>query len=194
MRSARSIAGSLGCAACVLAVLGVGAGSASANTPNLMMDDKTIRSSTNGIVDMPFAVWLDAAADHEVSVYYRTTADTAVPDLDYTSVSGVLTFPVGVVQQEFNVPILPDVQQEVTFFIDLSGAVGANLGVFRAVGTIQPVDSAALTSAMCGSFAGPANLAGFYAVCWLGLAGMKWGRRRRGDWKRCQEKVSGTFL
>jgi Calx-beta domain-containing protein len=70
-----------------------------------------------------------------VTVSYTTADDTAVAGLDYEPVSGVLTFPPGVTQQQVTVGVLGDGLNEPfeRFLLRLVGAEGAALG--RSPGT-----------------------------------------------------------
>ena len=66
-----------------------------------------------------------------VSVNYATAAVNAIPGVDYVAVSGTLTFPPGVTQESFTLPILGNSPNpnDATIALDLSDAVGgASLG------------------------------------------------------------------
>ncbi|MCL4266213.1 MAG: DUF11 domain-containing protein [Anaerolineae bacterium] len=65
-----------------------------------------------------------------VSVVYETADGTALADEDYTAVSGILTFTVGMTEASIFVPILDDtvVEGDETFTVGLSDPVHATIG------------------------------------------------------------------
>ena len=72
-----------------------------------------------------------AGASGTVSVNYATAAVNAIPGEDYVAVTGTLTFPPGVTQESFTLPILGNSPNpnDATIAISLSGAMeGAALG------------------------------------------------------------------
>ena len=58
--------------------------------------------------NLDFAVTLNRAASHEVSVDYATKDETATAGLDYTAVSGTLVFAAGETERTVSVPVLDD--------------------------------------------------------------------------------------
>ena len=66
------------------------------------------------------------ALSTSVSVEYRTSPLTARPGLDYTAVSGTLTFWPGETTKFFNVPILinPEISPNLTLLVLLTNLVG----------------------------------------------------------------------
>jgi hypothetical protein len=102
-----------------------------------------------------------------------------VAGTDYTATSGTLTFGQGETSKSFGVPILknPSASADRTVNLTLSNPTGGAVlgGPNRAVLTITA--GAAKGSSGCGKGAGAANLAAFYALCWVGLACMKWAWR-----------------
>ncbi len=93
---------------------------------------------------LDFAVTLNRAAAHEVSVDYATENGTATAGEDYTAASGTLTFAAGETSHTVRVPILDDAIDEgkETFVLRLSNPRGAYLrGMHReATGTIRNDD------------------------------------------------------
>ncbi len=89
------------------------------------------------------------ASDGVARVNYLSYLGTAAPGLDYTPVSGTLTFNNAVLTQTFNVPIINDMQPEgdETVILYLTEALdGAALGArVRAVLTIRDNDATART-------------------------------------------------
>ena len=57
---------------------------------------------------LDFAVTLNRAVSHEVSVDYATKDETATAGLDYTATSGTLVFAAGVTERTVSVPVLDD--------------------------------------------------------------------------------------
>ena len=57
---------------------------------------------------LDFAVTLNRAVSHEVSVDYATKDETATAGLDYTATSGTLVFAAGVTAKTVSVPVLDD--------------------------------------------------------------------------------------
>ena len=78
---------------------------------------------------LDFAVTLNRAAAHEVSVDYATEDDTATAGADYTAMSGTLTFAAGETAKTVSVPVLDDAIDEgkETMRLKLSNPRGAYL-------------------------------------------------------------------
>lgn len=118
------------------------------------------------------AVTRDGDASDAVTVEYATSDGTGVAGVDYTATSGTLTFGRDETSKSFTVPILRNFQAsgDSTVDLTLSNPTGAALhGPNVAVLTIK--------GGGCGNHVGVANLGAFYALCWTGLAVMKWSRR-----------------
>jgi hypothetical protein len=79
------------------------------------------------------------------AVQYATAPGTATPGVDYTAVSGTLTFGLGVVDRTVRVPIVGDtsLEENETFVVHLSNAQGAVLLDAQATVTIVDDDIAA---------------------------------------------------
>ena len=94
---------------------------------------------------LDFAVTLNRAAAHEVSVDYATEDDTATAGADYTATSGTLTFAAGETAKTVSVPVLDDAIDEgkETMRLLLSNPKGAYLrGVHsKAKGVIRNDDT-----------------------------------------------------
>ena len=96
---------------------------------------------------LDFAVTLNRAAGHEISVDYATEDDTATAGADYTATSGTLTFAAGETAKTVAVPVLDDAIDEgkETMRLKLSNPKGAYLrnvhrqakGVIRNDDTLQ---------------------------------------------------------
>ncbi|MCY4554779.1 MAG: cadherin-like beta sandwich domain-containing protein, partial [Chloroflexi bacterium] len=78
---------------------------------------------------LDFAVTLNRAAAHEVSVDYATADDTATAGADYTATSGTLVFAAGETAKTVSVPVLDDAVDEgkETLHLHLSNPRGAYL-------------------------------------------------------------------
>ena len=96
-------------------------------TPTLSVNDTGVVEGNSGSVPLVFTVSLSAASGRSVSVNYATTPNTATAGIDFTSVSGTLTFAPGVVTQTVSVWVVPDVTDEPDegMFVDLTGPTGA---------------------------------------------------------------------
>lgn len=80
--------------------------------------------------DAVFPVTLSQPAFEAVAVAWRTEQGTAVDGVDYTGGSGILRFPPGTTSGTISVPILGNTfqQPDRSFYVRLSGVVGAQLG------------------------------------------------------------------
>ena len=97
---------------------------------------KAAYAVTEGDQDGIITVILDQPAGQPVTVNYTTTNITAFAPNDYSPTNGLLTFPVGVITQTFNVPVVddnvddPDLEQ---VGLSLSNPQNATLGLNSAV-------------------------------------------------------------
>ena len=101
-------------------------------------------SLSEGAGMMKFAVSLDPASGHTVTVRYATADGTATAGADYEAESGTLTFGAGSTQHTVAVPIVDDqVSEEMeTFTVTLSDPERATLSETTATGTITDDDEA----------------------------------------------------
>ena len=99
-------------------------------------------SLSEGAGVMKFAVSLDPASGHTVTVRYATADGTATAGADYEAESGTLTFGAGTTMQSIAVPIVDDqVSEEMeTFTVALSDPERATLSETTATGTIADDD------------------------------------------------------
>ncbi len=140
-----------------LLVLGNAQGAAISGSPvatgTIIDDDAPVNVSVTGGSapegqGVVFNVSLSSVSGKTVTVVYATTGvGTATAGLDYTPVSGTLTFAPGTTQQSVTVPTLGDILLEPneTFQLAISSPVNANLGVAQATGTIIDVPPAGLS-------------------------------------------------
>ena len=109
--------------------------------PELAIADASLtEGATGGAIH--FAVTLNPASGHTVSVDYATADGTATAGGDYTSVSGTLSIAAGTTAHTIAVPIVDDETFEETerFSVTLSGARHATLSTASATGTIEDND------------------------------------------------------
>ena len=144
-------------------------------TPALTAGDVAV---VRAAVPVPavFTVTLEPAASQTVTVSYATADGSAVAGVDYVATSGALTFAPGVVAQPINVTVNPAGPGPVrTFFVNLTGPVGAVLADAQGQGTIA--DAGFYTVAPCrvadtrnalGPLGGPALAGGSSRVFKLG--------------------------
>jgi hypothetical protein len=102
----------------------------------------SIAEGDSGSVNAVLTVTLGAASGQTVTVNYATADGTAKAGIDYTAVTGPLTFPPGTLTRQILVPILGDTLDEPneTFLVNLSGAVNAPIADGQGVGTIVDDD------------------------------------------------------
>ena len=104
--------------------------------------DARVAEGADATVD--FAVTLSRAASEAVTVDYATSDGTAKAGVDYTAVSGTLTFAPGETEKTVSVSVLDDSHDEgeETFTLTLSNVAGGNayLEDATATGTIENSD------------------------------------------------------
>ncbi len=109
----------------------------------IQMEGARAREGRDASLD--FAVILNRAAGHEVSVDYATADGTATAGADYTDMSGTLTFAAGETEKTVSVPVLDDAIDEgkETMRLRLSNPQGVYLrNIHRqAMGTIRNDDA-----------------------------------------------------
>ena len=97
----------------------------------------------NSPSSMVVTVSLSAASGQTVTTAYATAAGTATAGVDYATTAGTLSIPAGSLSGTITVPLTGDALNETneTFFLNLSGVTGANLGDGQALCTILDDDS-----------------------------------------------------
>jgi hypothetical protein len=115
--------------------------------PSLSINDVSVTEGNSGTVNATFTVTLSAVSSRTVTVAYATVNGTATAGLDYTGVTGTVTFAPGEMTQTVAVPILGDTLNEVneTFVVNLSSAVNAMIADGQGVGTILNDDEPSLS-------------------------------------------------
>jgi hypothetical protein len=106
--------------------------------PQISIDDASIFEGRRGAATLYMRVTLYSASTATVTVNYQTADGTAVAASDYGSASGALTFQPGETVKTIAISIKGDRKREPneTFRVQLSNAVGANLGRSVGVATI----------------------------------------------------------
>ncbi|RCJ17374.1 hypothetical protein A6770_34170 [Nostoc minutum NIES-26] len=119
-------------------------------------DDPTISiasiSGSENSGNMVFSVKLSKASTQTIKVNYNTTDDTAIAGVDYTPITGTLTFNPGDLTQTITVPILDDLVAESSerFFVNLSNS-NVIITNNQAIGTITDDDPTISIAAISGS-------------------------------------------
>ena len=121
-------------------------------TATLAIGDATVAEGDSGQADATFTVTLSPSSGDTVTVAYATSDLTAAAGLDYTAVSGTLTFSPGTTSQEVPVPVLGDTLYEAdeTFRVSLSSPTGAVVSDGQGQGTITNDDPAPPTETFDG--------------------------------------------
>ncbi|MGF1938683.1 MAG: beta strand repeat-containing protein [Nostoc sp. ChiQUE02] len=111
------------------------------NAPTISIADKSGKEDSGNFV---FTVKLSNASSNVITVAYNTSNNTAIAGIDYTPVTGSLTFNPGVTTQTITVPILNDFVAESTesFFVNLTNPSNASIADNKATGTITNDDIA----------------------------------------------------
>jgi hypothetical protein len=114
------------------------------STPQLSIGNVRVTRPATGSTNANFTVSLSAASAQMVTVNYSVLAGTARPFIDYTPVSGTLTFAPGQLTQTISVPVLGGTTRigTETYFVNLTSPTSATLSQAQAIGTI--LDTTAL--------------------------------------------------
>ncbi len=114
--------------------------------PDISVADLSISEGNSGTKVALYTVSLSKAALSAVSVNYATTNGTATGGSDYVATNGTLTFAAGETSKTVSVTINGDtsVEDNETFFLNLSNAIGGNIVKNQAIGTITNDDIVAV--------------------------------------------------
>ncbi|QMS87192.1 DUF4347 domain-containing protein [Nostoc edaphicum CCNP1411] len=114
------------------------------NPPTISIANK---SGSESIGNFSFTVQLSNASTDVITVDYNTSNDTAIAGVDYTPLTGTLTFNPGVTTQTITIPILDDLVAESSerFFVNLTNPTNATISDSQAIGTISDNDIAGVT-------------------------------------------------
>jgi hypothetical protein len=104
----------------------------------LAISDVSLVEGDHGTVNAVFTVTLSEPATGTVTVNYGTAAGTAQAKQDYAAAAGTLTFAPGETSKTIAIAVKGDNQVEAgeTFFVNLSGAVNADIDDAQGLGTI----------------------------------------------------------
>src|SRR5262245_7717327 len=104
----------------------------------LAVSDVSVVEGDHGTVNAVFMVTLSEPATGTVTVNYGTADGTAQASRDYEAAAGTLTFAPGETSKTITIAVQGDKQVEAseTFFVNLSGAVNADIGDGQGLGTI----------------------------------------------------------
>src|SRR5262249_52991772 len=80
--------------------------------PLVTVTDPTVAEGNSGTRNLAFSVRLANQSDFPVTVNYATGTGTATAGIDYTPVSGTLTFAPGATSMTVNVPVFGDTDLE----------------------------------------------------------------------------------
>ena len=116
--------------------------------PSVSINDVSVSEGNSGTTNAVFTVTLSPASSQTATVNYATADNTATAGLDYVATSGTVTFPPGSITQPVSVAVLGDTlfEGDETFFVNLSGPVGATVGDGQGEGTILDDDTPSLSS------------------------------------------------
>lgn len=114
-----------------------------AAVPTISIDHVSVTEGNAGTLDATFSVTLSAVAQSPVTVDYSTLPGSAKAGLDFTAVSGTLTFPAGTTLQTITVPVLGDTLPEAAemFQVLLANAQGGLVVQDAGTGTILNDDT-----------------------------------------------------
>ncbi len=113
--------------------------------PGISIDDVKVTEGNSGTVTADFTVSLDAASGKTITVDYSTSDNTAtIADGDYNVIATTtLTFNPGETSKSFSVTVNGDlnVENDESFFVDLTNAVNASISDNQGIGTISNDES-----------------------------------------------------
>ena len=112
--------------------------------PSLTINDVRVFEGDTGTVNAVFTVTASTTSTTAFSVTYSTADNTATAGVDYTAVSGTLTFAPGQTTRTITVPIIGDLLMEAneTFFVNLNVPTGATIADPQGIGIIVDDDRA----------------------------------------------------
>ncbi len=114
----------------------------------LSINDVTVTEGHTSTVNAQFTVTLANSSNQTITVNYLTTDVSATAGVDYVGVvTGLVTFAPGVTTQTVDITVNGDYvdENDETYTVDLSGAVGATITDAQGLGTITDDDTAGVT-------------------------------------------------
>ncbi|RCJ15226.1 hypothetical protein A6S26_07810 [Nostoc sp. ATCC 43529] len=114
------------------------------NQPTISIADKSGKEDSGNLI---LTVKLSNASTDIITVGYTTANNTAIANVDYTPVTGTLTFNPGVISQTIAVPILNDfvAESNESFFVNLTNPTNATIADNQGIGTISNDDTVGIT-------------------------------------------------
>lgn len=111
-------------------------------TRSLTISDLTMFEGTGGTKQAVLTVNISSTSVNNVSVNYSTVNGTAISGSDYTTTSGTLVIVPGITFGKITIPITADwlLENDETFYVNLSGAQNATITDGQALVTIQDED------------------------------------------------------
>ena len=111
--------------------------------PQMFISDTSAVEGNSGTTSLVFTVSLSAPSSQTVTAAYATSAGTATEGVDYSRVSGQVTFDPGETAATLSVPVLGDTVDELneTLFVTLSFAANASIADGQAEGIISDDDA-----------------------------------------------------
>ena len=137
---------------------------AAVTVPTVTIDDVTHLEGNAGTTAFVFTVSISSAAD--ATVNFATADGTASAGSDYVANAGTVTFTAGgPLTQTITILVNGDtlVEPDETFFVDLSGAVGATIADAQGIGTILNDDALGTPTLSIGNFTHVEGNSGFTA-------------------------------
>jgi len=112
------------------------------DNPRISIGDATVLEGDSGTTDIVFTV-TRSGTHGTSSVHYETQGVTATSDVDFTSVSGQLSFPTGVPTRTLTVPVVGDLldESDEVLAVNLSNPTGGHIQDGQGLGTIVDDDS-----------------------------------------------------
>lgn len=122
--------------------------------PTMAINDASISEGNSGTVNVVFTVSLSAASGSTVTVNYATANSTAVAGSDYTAANATLTFGPGETTKNITVTVTGDtaVENNETFFVNLSAPANATIADGQGLGTIINDDTPPLPTGLVGQW------------------------------------------
>jgi hypothetical protein len=110
--------------------------------PDINVADLSIVEGDSGTLNAVFTVSLTFASVQDITVQFSTADGTAEAGVDYTAVTGTLTFLAGVSQRLVTVPVIGDAFDELdeTFLLNITNPTNAFLGDAQGQATIVDND------------------------------------------------------
>ncbi|MBK8285883.1 MAG: DUF11 domain-containing protein [Ahniella sp.] len=132
----------------------------------LAVGGASVVEGTGGLTQLVFNVTATPTPLVETEVDYATITGTAAAGVDYTSVSGTLTFPAGTASRVVRVNVAPDaeVESDETVVLTLSNPNGAGITAATAIGTIINDDAFGTTTSISSHTPNPSEIAEPYTV------------------------------